>query len=57
VEALTGKPYAHAMEERVFRPLGMTRTTLRPTMAMTFPLAQGHDFVGGEAGIVRPARR
>jgi D-alanyl-D-alanine carboxypeptidase len=29
VEVLTGKPYADAMEERVFRPLGMTRTTLR----------------------------
>lgn len=55
VETLTGKPYADAMEERVFRPLGMTRTTLRPTMAMTFPLAQGHELVAGKAGIVRPA--
>jgi CubicO group peptidase (beta-lactamase class C family) len=53
VETLTGKPYADAMEERLFLPLGMTRTTLRPTMAMTFPLAQGHDFVAGKAGIVR----
>jgi CubicO group peptidase (beta-lactamase class C family) len=55
VETLTGKPYADAMEERVFRPLGMARTTLRPTIAMTFPLAQGHDVAGGKAGIVRPA--
>jgi CubicO group peptidase (beta-lactamase class C family) len=55
VEVLTGKPYADAMEERLFRPLGMTRTTLRPTMAMTFPLAQGHDVVSGQATIVRPA--
>jgi CubicO group peptidase (beta-lactamase class C family) len=30
VEVLTGKPYADAMADRVFRPLGMTRTTLRP---------------------------
>lgn len=55
VEVLTGKPYADAMEERLFRPLGMTRTTLRPTMAMTYPLAQGHEVVAGKARIVRPA--
>ncbi|MDR3702143.1 MAG: serine hydrolase [Candidatus Sulfopaludibacter sp.] len=55
VEVLTGKPYADAMEERVFRPLGMARTTLRPTMAMTYPLAQGHETVEGKSRIVRPA--
>jgi CubicO group peptidase (beta-lactamase class C family) len=55
VEVLTGKPYADAMEQRVFRPLGMMRTTLRPTMAMTFPLAQGHEVVKGKAHIIRPA--
>lgn len=55
VEVLTGKPYADAMAERLFQPLGMTRTTLRPTMAMTFPLAQGHDVLAGKARIIRPA--
>jgi CubicO group peptidase (beta-lactamase class C family) len=55
VEVLTGKPYADAMEERVFRPLGMACTTLRPTMAMTYPLAQGHETVEGKSRIVRPA--
>jgi len=55
VEVLTGKPYADAMDERLFQPLGMTRTTLRPTMAMTFPLAQGHEVVDGKARIIRPA--
>ncbi len=54
-ETLTGKPYSDAMEARVFRPLGMTRTTLRPTMAMTWPLAQGHEFVDGTLRIARPA--
>ena len=33
VEVLDGEPYANAMESLVFRPLGMSRTTLRPTMA------------------------
>ena len=57
VEVLTGKPYADAMEERVFRPLGMARTTLRPTMAMTYPLAQGHETVDGKAAHRAPRRR
>jgi CubicO group peptidase (beta-lactamase class C family) len=55
VEVLSGKPYADAMEERIFHPLGMSRTTLRPTMAMTYPLAQGHELVAGKPRIVRPA--
>lgn len=55
VEVLSGKPYADAMEERVFHPCTMSRTTLRPTMAMTWPLAQGHDFTDGKARVPRPA--
>ena len=55
VESLSGKPYADAMNERVFAPLGMSRTTLRPTMAMTYPLAQGHDLRAGKPVVVRPA--
>jgi CubicO group peptidase (beta-lactamase class C family) len=54
-EVLTGRPYADAMEARLFHPLGMTRTTLRPTMAMTWPFAQGHEMVQGELKIARPA--
>ncbi|HEY1342168.1 MAG TPA: serine hydrolase domain-containing protein, partial [Bryobacteraceae bacterium] len=55
VETLSGKPYADAMEARVFQPLGMSRTTLRPTTAMTWPLAQGHDVSGNTAHVARPA--
>lgn len=43
IEEVGGKPYADQMVERFFRPLGMNRTTFRPTMAMTYPLSQGHD--------------
>ncbi len=50
-ESVAGKPYADVLKERLFDPLGMRRTTLRPLVAMTWPLAQGHDG----AGIVRPA--
>jgi CubicO group peptidase (beta-lactamase class C family) len=36
------KPFADVMKLRVFEPLGMPRTTFRPTEAMTWPLAIGH---------------
>jgi CubicO group peptidase (beta-lactamase class C family) len=55
VETLSGKPYADAMEERVFRPCSMSRTTLRPTTAMTWPLSQGHQEAGGKVAVARPA--
>ena len=54
-EAVSGKPYADVIEERLFRPLGMTRSTLRPTMAMTWPLAQGHEVKNGKPEVIRPA--
>jgi CubicO group peptidase (beta-lactamase class C family) len=55
LETVTSKPYADAMEKRLFKPLGMTHTTLRPTMAMTWPLAQGHEIIDGKVKIARPA--
>lgn len=55
IEELSGKPYADAMNDRLFAPLGMARTTFRPTVAMTYPLAQGHDARAGQQPfIVRP---
>jgi CubicO group peptidase (beta-lactamase class C family) len=54
IEAVSGKLYADQLHETIFAPLGMTRTTLRPTVAMTYPLAQGHDVVDGKAVVVRP---
>jgi CubicO group peptidase (beta-lactamase class C family) len=40
--------------EKILQPLGMTRSTFRPTMAMTWPLAQGHTAEDGKATVVRP---
>lgn len=53
-EELSGKSYADAMAEIVFKPLGMTRSTIRPTEAMTYPLALGHDVKNGAASVIRP---
>lgn len=54
-ECAAGKPYADVMQEKVFGPLGMQRTSLRPMMAMTYPLAQGHDVRNGAPAVIRPA--
>src|SRR6266508_526617 len=56
VERIVGKPYADAMQERLFAPLGMSRSTFRPMMAITYPLAQGHEAAGNQPPtVIRPA--
>jgi CubicO group peptidase (beta-lactamase class C family) len=54
VEELYGKPYADAMSELLFKPLGMERTTLRPLMVITYPFATGHALDAGKPAILRP---
>ena len=54
-ESVAGKPYAVMMEEIVFAPVGMTSSTLRPTMAMTRAFSQGHDIVKEKVEVLRPA--
>lgn len=53
LERMTGQPYADAMVQRVFEPLGMHASTLRPLVALTRPLAQGHTL-GDGVQVVRP---
>jgi CubicO group peptidase (beta-lactamase class C family) len=54
-EQVGGKPFADQVASSIFLPLGMSRSTFRPTIAMTYPLAQGHDLVDGKLRIVRPS--
>lgn len=54
IEELQGKPYADAMTELLFKPLGMDRTTLRPLMAITYPFAHGHAIDAGKPALLRP---
>lgn len=43
-EVVSGKPYAQLAQEIIFDPLGMTRTTLSPLIAASYPLAQSHSL-------------
>ncbi len=48
-------PFADAVRARLLAPLGMTRTTFRPTEAMTWPLAVGHRrAMDGTFEVLRP---
>jgi CubicO group peptidase (beta-lactamase class C family) len=51
---VAGKPYTVLMKERLFDPLGMKTATFEPTVAMTYPLAVGHQIKDGKATVVRP---
>lgn len=52
---VVGKTYADIMDEVLFKSLGMTRTTLRPLVAMTYPLAVGHTISDlGKPAVLRP---
>lgn len=50
-----GKSYTALMNDKVFQPLGMSRSTFSPTVAMTYPLAVGHTSKPNEKPkVVRP---
>ncbi len=54
VEKIGKKAYADQIDERVFKPLGMNRTTFKPTLAMTYPISQGHSVNANGTSVVRP---
>ena len=55
IEHASQRKYADQLEESIFKPLGMTKTTLRPMVAMTYPLAQGHEETPQGPRVIRPA--
>ena len=55
IESVSGKPFADAVADLIFKPAGMTRSTFRPTLAMTYPLAQGH-LASEQGSALRSAR-
>lgn len=55
IEHASKRKYADQLEGSIFGPLGMARTTLRPMVAMTYPLAQGHEETPQGPRVIRPA--
>jgi CubicO group peptidase (beta-lactamase class C family) len=55
LERAAKKPFADVLNDELFQPLGMTRTTFKPMHAMTYPLAQGHEPHSGSVSVIRPA--
>jgi CubicO group peptidase (beta-lactamase class C family) len=54
LEQAANKPFADLMNELVFQPLAMKRSTFRPLMALTYPLTLGHSGSPAGIAIVRP---
>ncbi|HEX6291100.1 MAG TPA: serine hydrolase [Herpetosiphonaceae bacterium] len=54
-EVVSGTPYPELMRQLVFEPLEMSRTLFDPLVAMTYPVALGHDLL--EDGSVRVQHR
>ena len=54
IEQAAGAPFADVVAEKVLAPLGMRRSTFRPLMAMTWPLALDHRMTGDSVRLLRP---
>jgi len=55
VEEVSKKPFANVLSELLFEPLGMSRTTFRPSLVMTYPFSQSYrSFRGERLAQVRP---
>ena len=55
IEELSKRPFANVLSELLFEPLGMSRTTFKPSLVMTYPFSQGYrSFSGEKLAQVRP---
>ena len=54
IERAARAPYADVVAREVLEPLGMKRSTLRPLMAMTWPLALDHRLANDSVRLLRP---
>jgi hypothetical protein len=54
LEQAAKQRFADVVTKRVLEPLGMRRSTFRPTVAMTYPVALDHRVEGERAVVLRP---
>jgi CubicO group peptidase (beta-lactamase class C family) len=55
IEQAAGAWFADVVTEQVLAPLGMVRSTFRPTMAMTWPVALDHRVGPDSVQVLRPS--
>jgi CubicO group peptidase (beta-lactamase class C family) len=48
LEEVSKEPFANVLSKLVFEPLGMSRTTFRPSVVMNYPFAQSYRAFGRE---------
>ena len=46
IEEVSKKPFAKVLDDLLFGPLGMSKTTFRPAVVMTYPFAQSYRAFG-----------
>ncbi|HZS47909.1 MAG TPA: serine hydrolase [Blastocatellia bacterium] len=55
IDEIGGKPFAEQLNERIFKPMGMTRSTSDPMVAVTYPFTQSHRGGSGQGSrVIRP---
>jgi CubicO group peptidase (beta-lactamase class C family) len=55
VARVSGRRYSQVIQERIFTPLGMSRSTFTLATAVTFPFSQTHGGPNGQApAVIRP---
>jgi CubicO group peptidase (beta-lactamase class C family) len=54
IRKITGKPYGNFLRERIFEPLGMTRTTVSPENGIYPGLASGYKWDNGLHPVAAP---
>ena len=48
IEEVSKEPFEKVLTDLLFGPLGMKRTTFRPSLVMTYPFSQSYRSFGGE---------
>ena len=54
IDELGGRPFAEQLNERIFKPMGMMRSTSDPMVAVTYPFTQSHRGGGQQSRVIRP---
>jgi CubicO group peptidase (beta-lactamase class C family) len=54
IDEMGGKPFSEQLNNRIFKPMGMNRSTSDPMVAVTYSFTQSHRGGGQESRVIRP---